>query len=423
MRCLAHSIWSSQLMMSGGFQHAREDGQGLQPSALGDLPLPTAAVLPDYGDEGLYGFAAGLRTWLHDLRAGWRHGGVESGASSTVVVIVIDGLGDGFLNTVGAGSTLLAYRRGSMSSVFPSTTASALTTLLTGVAPAVHGLNGWFIHDRRFGGVIAPLPLLHRGGPEISAFRLLPRLCPVAPMWHHACRPVNLVSPAEIAYSRFSLHHGRGAHIEPYDGIEDFGQRIIDMVDALASSGGLVHAYYPGFDALSHLHGCRSAHVQACFWRLDALFASLLDRLSGRGVHLVVTADHGFIDAPAAGRVDIAPGSESAAMLAAPLFGERRLAFCKVREGAGDEFEAWAGTALAGKAVAIRAHDCLAAGLLGPGEAHSRLLERVGTHVLLMEPGCTIVDQVEGETPYALIGVHGGLTVDEMRVPRIVTCT
>ncbi|HAY09916.1 MAG TPA: phosphodiesterase, partial [Thauera sp.] len=86
-------------MMSGGFQHAREDGQGLQPSALGDLPLPTAAVLPDYGDEGLYGFAAGLRTWLHDPPAGLPPSGFERGASSTVVVIVIEGLGEGCLST------------------------------------------------------------------------------------------------------------------------------------------------------------------------------------------------------------------------------------------------------------------------------------------------------------------------------------
>ncbi len=52
-----------------------------------------------------------------------------------------------------------------------------------------------------------------------------------------------------------------------------------------------------------------------------------------------------------------------------------------------------------------------------------RLRERVGTHVLLMEPGWTIVDHVEGETVHELIGVHGGLSADEMLVPLIVART
>ena len=37
-----------------------------------------------------------------------------------------------------------------------------------------------------------------------------------------------------------------------------------------------------------------------------------------------------------------------------------------------------------------------------------------------MEPGWTIVDQVEGEEPFTLIGVHGGLTADEMCVPLVL---
>ena len=407
-------------MCSSGFSVL---GTRSVPSHAPAFPLPTAAVLPDYGAGGIYGLAGSLRAWLHDRHAGWEAGEVAAGERAVVVLLVFDGLGDRFLNTLGAGSLLHAHRRGCLTSVFPSTTASALTTLLTGVSPAVHGLNGWFIHDRRFGGVIAPLPLMQRGGEELAAFRLMSRLCPTPPMFHHACRPVNLVSPADIAFSRFSRHHARGAHVEPYQGLDDFGDTILAMVDALSASGGLVHAYYPKFDALSHHHGCRSIEARRCFARLDALFGWLLERLAGRDVRVIVTADHGFIDSPAEQRIELEPDGEVADMLAAPLFGERRLAFCAVRDGAGRDFEAWARTSLAGKAVVISGQECLASGLLGPGKPHSRLVERVGTHVLLMEPGWTIVDQVEGETPFELIGVHGGLTADEMQVPLITART
>lgn len=387
------------------------------------LSLPTDAVLPDYGDGGLLGFASGLRCWLHDRKAGWAAADIAAGERALVVLLVIDGLGEVFLDTVGRGSALHAAKRASLSSVCPSTTASAITTLATGVAPAEHGLNGWFIHDRRFGGVIAPLPLIRRSGEPLEAFRLLPRLFPVAPMYRHACRPVTLVSPANIAFSRFSLHHGRGAHIEAYEGLDDCVAAIVDMADALAHSGGLIHAYYPVFDLLSHEYGCRSPEAIACFTRVDAAFTLLQRALAGRGVRLLVTADHGFIDAPHERRIDLAPGGEVAAMFAAPLFGERRLAFCRVRAGAQAEFEAWAAGELRGKGVAVRSADFLAAGLLGPGQPHPRLAERLGSHALLMEAGWTIVDHVPGEHEHAMIGVHGGLSVDEMRVPLILART
>lgn len=387
------------------------------------FPLPADAVLPDYGAGGLLGFAAGLRQWLHEPGAGWRAGEVAPGERALVVLLVIDGLGDRFLETLGRGSALDAARRASLTSVCPSTTASAVTTLLTGVAPAEHGLNGWFIHDRRFGGVIAPLPLSVRGGSSLEAFRLLPRLFPVAPMFQHARRPVNLVSPADIAFSRFSLHHARGAHIEPYDGLEDFGAAILAMADALRTSGGLVHAYYPVFDALSHIHGCRSAEAVRCFSRVDELFVRLQRALAGRDVRLVVTADHGFTDSTPERCIDLPSGGEVAAMLAAPLFGERRLAFARVREGARGAFEAWAKAELCGKAVLVSGDRFLASGLLGPGPAHARLGERTGTHVLLMEPGWTLVDHVEGEPAHEMVGVHGGLSADEMLVPLVMVRT
>ena len=387
------------------------------------FPLPAGAVVPDYGANGLYGLASSLRHWLHDRDAGWAFAELASGERAVVILLVIDGLGDHFLTTEGKGSALHAARRRVLTSVCPSTTASAVTTLMTGVPPAVHGLNGWFIHDARFGGVIAPLPLTRRSGLPLEAFRLMQRLCPTPPMFQHACRPVNLVSPADIAYSRFSLHHARGAHIEPYEGLEDFGAAIVAMADALAESGGLIHAYYPTFDALSHAYGCRSTEAGVCFARLDDLFIRLQRALAGRDVRIVVTADHGFTDASASRCVELAPTGEVAQMLAAPLFGERRLAFCKVREGAEAGFEAWAASELAGKGVAVSGEAFMASGLLGPGEPHARLRERVGSHVLLMEPGWTIVDHVEGEAAHEMIGVHGGLSADEMLVPLILART
>lgn len=381
--------------------------------------LPQDAVLPDYGEDGLYGFAHGLRDWLHNPATGWPQAGIQAGERRVVVLLVIDGLGDRFLARHGGGSCLLAHRQRAMTSVFPSTTASAVTLLHTGLSPAEHGLNGWFIHDRRFGGVIAPLPLVRRGGGPIKASRLISRLFPYPSMFRGARRPVTVLSPADIAFSRFSMHHSRGARVRPYQRLDGLATAISEEAQAQAGSGGLIHAYYPVFDAISHVHGAHSAPAVSVFRRVDEVFARLIDTLRGRGAILLATADHGFIDAPEHKAVGIAPQGEVAGMLAAPLFGERRVAYCALRAGAEDEFQAWAEAELRGRAVLLWADAVLASGLLGPGKPHARLRERLGSCALLMEPGWTLHDTVEGEKPHAMIGVHGGLSADEMWVPLI----
>ena len=384
------------------------------------LRWPSGHVLPDYGQGGIYGLARSLRDWLHDPQAGCDAAEVAPGEPARIVLLVIDGLGANFLQTIGAGSALQAHCRRTLTSVFPSTTASAVTTLMTGASPAEHGLNGWFIHDQRFGGVIAPLPLELRGNGPLEAARLTRRLFPQPSMFHGAVRPVVMVSPQEIAFSPYSRHHARGARMHPYGGREELEDGIVDAAMGLGAEGGFVHAYYPRFDAVSHGYGCRSAHAQTCFARIDAMFARLCERLAGSGVRILVTADHGFIDSAPERTVQIAPDSAVSAMLAAPLWGERRLAFCSVRKGAKDEFEHWAAETLEGRAVLMSGADCIESGLFGPGRPNTRLAERAGTHVLLMEPGWTIVDTVEGETPFDLIGVHGGMSADEMRVPLVL---
>ncbi len=386
---------------------------------ISTIPLPSAAAVPDYGERGLYRLAHGMREWLHDDSAGWPLAGVGAGERALVVLLVIDGLGDNFLARHGGGGALLAHRAGRLSSVFPSTTASAVTTLMTGLAPAQHGLNGWFIHDRRFGGVIAPLPLQRRGNGPLEAPALLPRLFPYRSAFAGACRPVVVVSPAEIAGSGFSRRHSHGARVRPYRSLSGLEEAIVAEAGALRDSGGLIHAYYSSLDALSHQFGCQSEEALSCFAHIDAVFTRLAARLEGTGAQLVLTADHGFIDVPDERCLQLAAWPDVAAMLEAPLFGERRAAFCAVRQGAAAEFNAWVASELGGRAVLVEGPALRHSGLLGPGRPHRRLAERVGTHVLLMEAGWTLADRVAGEKPVSMRGVHGGLSADEMWVPLV----
>ncbi|ANQ84817.1 alkaline phosphatase family protein [Azoarcus olearius] len=382
------------------------------------LQLPRDAVLPDYFERGLYPLAHGIQSWLAGQQV--RPPFAERD-TRVLVLLVIDGLGDALLHRFAEPrrSSLLAHRTGRITSVLPSTTASAVTSLLTGLAPATHGLTGWHIHDRRFGGVIAPLPMQRRGGGRLRAPFLLQRLFPYARNGARPRLPTTMVSPQDIAHSPFSRRHARGAGVRPYRGLDQLAGCVEDEVRRLRDTGGLVHAYYASFDAICHHYGCHSPQARDCFQRVDDCFSALLARLKGTGAELILTADHGFIDAPDEKRLRLERHPALQSMLAAPLFGERRLAFSLARAGAEPEIAAYARDHFGGKLVLVPSEHLVRAGLLGPGPAHRRLAERVGSHAWLMEPGWTVSDRVVGEVPPTMIGVHGGMTADEMWVPLI----
>ncbi|HRD34516.1 MAG TPA: alkaline phosphatase family protein [Rhodocyclaceae bacterium] len=384
---------------------------------------PAGAVLPDYGGGGLFGLMTNIAAYLDG--GAFVPPGVASPAASpsderVLVFLLIDGLGDEFLQRYGRGSELLARRQNRITSVFPSTTVSAVTTTLTALSPARHGLTGWFTYDARFGGIIAPLPMVVRGAGPIDAVLAPRRLFPYASLFQKRVRPSIIVTPSHLADSRFSRRHGRGAVTMPFRGLAD----MVEVIDVACrqlegGKGGLVHAYYPVFDALSHEHGSDSAVAQETFWRIDGAFARLCARFEPRNVDIVVTADHGFIDSPPERQIHLEDHPDLRDMLATPLFGERRAALCNVRPGAEPEFEAAAGCLLAGRAVVRRSHDLVEQGLFGPGRAHRRLHERLGSHALLMEEGWTLIDTLADEKPHYMLGVHGGLSAREMWVPLI----
>ena len=88
-----------------------------------------------------------------------------------LVLLLIDGLGYNYLSGPGAGSLMASRLAGRMTSVFPSTTASAITTTFTGLAPAEHGLTGWFTWFAEAGTTAAALPFMPRAAGETLADR------------------------------------------------------------------------------------------------------------------------------------------------------------------------------------------------------------------------------------------------------------
>ncbi|HET9701877.1 MAG TPA: alkaline phosphatase family protein [Burkholderiales bacterium] len=338
-----------------------------------------------------------------------------------LVLLVLDGMGSAFLERAGGGSVLAAHRRGVMTSVFPPTTATAITAFMTGVAPQQHGLTGWFTWLKETASVVAVLPFQARhGGGSLRASGLDPaRVFTARPFVDMIPVKCFGVCPREIAHSDFNSHHAGGAEIHPYDGLGGLFSGIETIVRS-GSGGKYVYAYYPGVDSLAHVFGIGSPQVASLFSRLDDAFGAFLKDIAGTDTAVVVTADHGFVDVPPGQTVQLESHPRLAETLVLPLCGEPRVAYCYVHPDRRGAFESYVGNELAQCATLIPSAELLAGNWFGLGPPHPRLAERIGHYALVMHDGWAVKDWVLGERRHHHIGCHGGVSADEMLVPLII---
>lgn len=341
-----------------------------------------------------------------------------------IVLVIVDGLGDGFLLRRGAGGEVARRRVGAITSVFPSTTASAITTTYTGLTPLQHGLTGWFAYFGEAGCVGSALPFRRRGD-EASL-----RACGVAPGRVYRAAPLFdaldvrsiVVSFRPIIDSDYNVHHCGRAERRSYDGLDG----LVAETEAAVKSGPerkFVYVYWPEYDTAAHRHGAASRAAADKFEAFDAAFGRLLARLAGTESVVVLTADHGFVDSSPGESIELSDGPGLQALLRFPLCGERRVAYCHVQPGRVEEFAARAAAWLDGRADVRPSGELVEQGWFGPGEPHPRFAERIGDVTLVMRERYTIKDWVPGEARHLHIGNHGGTSEDEMRVPLVVQRT
>jgi len=430
----ADALWRDG-SMAYVFLLGRADFQGIRcpPSMQGDKmryadslsSRDVDQVLPDYRGGSIVNLMASIRAArgggasrypaLRDLD------GDTLRAPKVLVLLVVDGLGDRFLSACGKPGVLHRHRHSAMTSVFPSTTATAITTYLTGEAPLQHGLTGWFMHFSELGGVHAVLPLTpRRGAPAPHG-----QVADVAGFFGHVPFFDQLddesvvISPATIVDSPFNRVHAGRAQRRGFTSMAEFFELLTDAVRG-ATQRRYVYAYWSDFDRLAHEFGVAHGNTLEHFAQFDAAFGRWYKTIAGTEVMVLATADHGFIDIDPERAMEFDAHSEFAGMLRLPLCGERRVAYCYVEPAARESFRDYVSAHLAECAELYEAPSLLQQPYFGLGEPHTALADRVGDFVLIMKHRATIKDWLPGEPRYTHVGVHGGTSAEEMLVPLIV---
>ena len=317
-----------------------------------------------------------------------------------VVLLVLDGLGwDSVRDHADRMPVLTGMAGGPVTTVVPSTTAAALTSITTGLAPAAHGVVGYRV-------------AIDDDVLDVLAFRLARGKRPPDPftVQRHAPflgREVPAVSGSTYRGSGFTQVHLRDTR---YVGYRTESTLIEHLRRLSRGDDRFVYAYSPGVDEVAHAFGLHDGYYAAELAAADRLVGEVLAVLPGDAA-LLVTADHGQSHVGAEGWRHLG----EVGTLAVRQSGDGRFrSLHAARGGAGDLLDA-ARTSFGDLAWVFSREELLDGGWLGPDVAPSAR-RRVGDVVLEAHDGIGFADPaLPRETQ--LVSAHGSLTRAEMLVP------
>ena len=196
--------------------------------------------------------------------------------ATSAIVFVIDGLGAHNLAARAGHARFLSQsmsKKDTALTVFPSTTASALTSLLTGVLPGTHGIVGYRALVPGTDEVVNQLRGWDTDGLPLEWQRATPLT---------TGRPSFVVSKSEYAGTGFTAAT-LGAEFHAADVLADRVELAADL--AARHPGSFVYVYAPDLDAIGHKRGWQSDEWVAALERVDAA-ARALDGALARGTGL-----------------------------------------------------------------------------------------------------------------------------------------
>ena len=371
---------------------------------------PAGFTLPAYGDRSLADVVPSVGRAL-GVELDGHASGIELPSAPSYVVFLVDGLGaellDRYSHSAPYLSSLVAGGATGTAGV-PSTTATSLTSLGTGLVPGAHGLVGFtsripgtdrLLNHLSWDATVDPVAWQ----PHPTAFGRLA----------HAGVHVTSVNKRDFDGSGLTVASQRGA---TYVGADRVGERIAATVAAAAHRPSLTYVYDSDLDWTGHKFGVASTQWLQQLAMVDAEAEQLREALPA-ATRLLVVADHGMVDSPREARVDVdeVHGMREGVLL---LGGEARFRHLYCAAGAVPDVVATWREVLGDRATVLAREDAIARGWFGavaPG-----VLARLGDVMVACHGDAAVVSTHDFAYEDTLVGLHGSLTSTEMLIPILV---
>lgn len=324
-----------------------------------------------------------------------------------------------------------------LTSVFPSTTPAALTTLQTGLTPQEHGLPEWTVYFEEMAGIVEPLmfrrqkdlardSLLKLGiKPDIlfegeTIYKILAR----------SGQRSYYFMPSEYFPSAYSSVSTLGSTVITFHGLEDLMAKIVRIIE-LDPAAPYLCIYWSAIDGAGHAHGPESREYSQAIAEFSGVFVqnflSCIDEKIARETRILLTADHGHTSIRAEEVVYLNDFSylessylETEKGEPIPPTGGVHDVFLFIKPEKIEHVMSKLRSDLSGRAEILTSEEGFQRGLFGLNTISARFRRRVGNVLILPFPGNHVWYKFAPNNYFYQHGTHGGLSAQEMLVPLCI---
>ncbi len=337
-----------------------------------------------------------------------------------IVLIVLDGMGTDMMErNLSPMSFLRRNFTENLTSVFPSTTAAAMTSYYTGLSPNEHGWLGWSLFFKEFCRTVDIFTNLdsYTKTPVASA-NAAEFVMPYETIYRDiADSIIGDVQPFTVTNEKVTIAEKGDIHKTA-----DTFERVCELIKMICMSNQNTFTYvqWNSPDDIAHKDGVTgektAAALKSINKQLEVLCKDLTDTL------VIVSADHGMKDITEEIKINYIP--DIMECLVIPPFVESRAAACFVKNDRRTDFERAFHNHLGNDFILLSKNDILTKGILGDGRTHPKITDFIGDYMI-----CAIADKsvkyltlnTKPKPPHA--ADHGGLTEEEMIIPLIIIPT
>ncbi len=357
-----------------------------------------------------------------------------------VVLVVVDALGyrglldalqdnprNGFAPLARAGGRLVP-----LTSVFPSTTTAALTSLWTGYTPVEHGFLGYQLFLRDFGVradmiLFSPVATRGRGRDQLIEAGLKPEEFLATPSLPQTLAPAGVPVYHLLEYpflrSGLSRVQIRGAkELRGFITTSDLWVVLREWMEEHSPERAVYAVYWSAIDAIAHHYGPSfpgiPAEINNFAYSFEREFLRELSAEARARTLFLLTADHGQVDTPPRDIIYLRDHPGLREHLVMDFAGEPRAAYLYCRNGQVEAARAYLETRLAAQFFVLDSQLALDAGLFGSGTRAPQARDRIGDLILLPRADHSLMEQPLPDVP-PMLGRHGGLSAEEMLVPLL----
>lgn len=353
------------------------------------------------------------------------------------ILFLIDGLGflqwekyskeNKLLNTISNEDDVFP-----LTSIFPSTTPAAITTVNSGLTPSEHGLPEWFVYLKEIDMVIESLPFMPVGTSDPDFLQKEghnPHLLFNEKTIYQRLGENNVKSYAfldsEIANSAYNSVALTGSEIISYSDeknlLENLSQKVVGE-----KNQSYFYVYWGGLDSLAHKCGPYSETYKKALNKFSEIFIQSLDKDKFKDTTFLFIADHGQIDIDPKESFLLNNYPEIMNNLDrkkdGPIifpWGNCRDVFLQVKSEKLVETETILKEKFADKAYIIKTDKLVEYGLFGT-KFSSRFIDRIGNLMIIPTKNNTVwyVQDKKSQNRFNTFkGHHGGLSKEEMLIP------